>query len=142
MNSGAITGNGSSNCVSSNAPGSKGGRAGLISGRIRFQEIRILPRFNPCSSSSGGRATVASESSAHACLMASGQEPASWDRETTNGSMGSGGAVGAGGAGIGIGADRAGAAGLVCGLTAEGAGSGEEGLIGCNGNGAIGLMGA
>ena len=66
--------------------------------------------------------------------------------------MGSAGAVGAGSAGIGIGAawtgsgdvgaDRPGGAGPVCGLTAEGAGSGEEGLIGVSGNGASGLMGA
>src|SRR2546426_1998830 len=48
-----------SNGVSSNSEAVVVGGAGMIQARIRFQEKVIFPRFNACSSSSFGRATVA-----------------------------------------------------------------------------------
>src|SRR5439155_23789967 len=126
MNSGAMTGNGSSNCVSSSACAAEGDGGGLISERIRFHVKRILPRFNDASSWSAGRETVASDSSPSACVMALGQAPATRASGTIICSIDSGGGCGAGAAASGGG------------FNSSGAGSGEDGLIGGRGNGAIG----
>ena len=132
-----------------------------MNARTAFQAKRILPRFNPCSSSSTGSDTVALDKPASACLMASGHARTTCASGTTSGSIGAAGsgATGSGAAAAGTAAGGAGAVngweGRIAGagggdgasvgagpFNADGAGSGEAGLIGGSGSGEIGLIGA
>src|SRR5256886_16570082 len=132
---------------------------------MRFHGKSIFPRFIACSSSSAGRDTVGSDISASASLMASGHPLVSGASGKTSGcteppvgGWGSGAGAGAAGTAAGdfgaptaddgfsgliTGADGGGGKGdgAVCGLKAEGTGSGEEGLMGGGGNGTVGSIG-